>query len=234
MSKRKDGKKEVDGEKVVLEYMQKQNRPYNAKIVSENLHGDVKLAEVTRILEELSQKGDLIEKVNGKQKIYWYNQSKLTDITPEVIRELENKRQELKVTLSTTKEELMVEEKTNKILSSQLSNEELEKQLKQLSEEVSKLEEKYKKFKDQKITIDPKEKAKLLKDNEFFVKEWKKRKRICKDASELLTESSGMKISKLYETLGIETDEQNGFTLDKLIDYQPKRSLEPSRGKSKK
>ena len=228
------GKAKVDSEQIVLEYMKRQNRPYNAKTVSENLHGEVKLAEVTKVLEDLTEKGDIIEKVNGKQKIYWYNQNKLPEISAETTRKLTDQRNELKEKLAEIKEKLTAVEKEHKTMSNTLSNEELQIQLKKLSEEVAQLEEKKKGFTEKKISVDPKEKEQLIKENEMLLKEWRKRKRICKDAAELLTESSGMKLSKFYETLGIETDEQVGVIIDQMVDYSPKRKFVSNSGSTSK
>ena len=134
------------------------------------------------------------------------------------------------------KDKLQTAEKENKNLSNSLTNEELTEQLKKISEEVKQLEEKKKGFTEKKISVDPKEKEKLMKENDMLLKEWRKRKRICKDAAEMLTESSGTKISKFYETLGIETDEQVGVIIDQMVDYQAKRNIstQSSKKKSKK
>ena len=224
MSKKKEPKMSYeDAEVAVKQYMISQNKPYNSKMVCENLHGQVKLNDAIKIMDELSDSGVLISKINGKQKIYWPNQDKVEGFSQDATRDLESKRKDLKSEVDTLKEQHDKVEKENKRLKGQLSNEVIEEQLKKFKAEVSELEKRYNNIKDNKVVIDPKKKDQLLKKATEYQTQWKKRKRLAKDIADMMTEASGMKISKFYEKLGIETDEDVGFTIDKLIDFNTKK-----------
>ncbi|KAL7714532.1 Homologous-pairing protein 2-like protein [Entamoeba marina] len=241
MSKKKDNKKGAkknsndgaDDKTIILKYMVDQNRPYNTKMVFENLHNAVKQADVTRIMEELAETGELVCKVNGKQKIFWANQDNIEGVTPEAGRELQEQINTLKSEYQEIKTTLGLQEKENKSLTNQLSNEELEKQLVILKEEVSKMETKVKQYKDKKVVSDPKLKENLIKKSKEYEAMWRKRKRITKEAADMLTEQSGMKLDKFYEDQGIETDESAGYCLNDLVDYTPKRSVPMKKKKGK-
>ena len=51
--------------------MEKQNRPYNALNVYDNLHGKIKKQAIEAILNELTEEGSLTAKEFGKNKLYF-------------------------------------------------------------------------------------------------------------------------------------------------------------------
>ncbi|KAK6347544.1 hypothetical protein TWF718_005383 [Orbilia javanica] len=51
---------------IILDYLQKQNRPYSATDISANLHNAVTKANAAKLLKELSDNGDLMVCVSGK------------------------------------------------------------------------------------------------------------------------------------------------------------------------
>ena len=52
---------------MILDYLQKQNRPYSATDISANLHNAVTKANAAKLLKELSDNGDLVVCVSGKK-----------------------------------------------------------------------------------------------------------------------------------------------------------------------
>lgn len=83
---------ETEAKNVILEYLQRQNRPYNAKMIFENLHGKdigLKQAVCQRALDMLVSDGEVTEKTFKKQKLYWVNQSKKPDPDAESLRTMD-------------------------------------------------------------------------------------------------------------------------------------------------
>ncbi|RDL31772.1 uncharacterized protein BP5553_09174 [Venustampulla echinocandica] len=87
----KDGKtKPVSGdeaEKLILQYLKEQNRPYSATEVSANLHGKVTKTLADRLLKELEQAGKIMGKATngdkkGSQWVFWYLQDKADQASP--------------------------------------------------------------------------------------------------------------------------------------------------------
>ena len=62
------GKKDevADPEKMILEYMKTQNRPYSANDVFLNLQKKIGKTQVIKLMEEMSKKEKLVEKIYGK------------------------------------------------------------------------------------------------------------------------------------------------------------------------
>ena len=71
------GKDAAEEKATIEDYMKKQNRPYNALNVHDNLRGAIKKAQVMRLLDELVEDKALVMKEYGKQRIYLYNQAHL-------------------------------------------------------------------------------------------------------------------------------------------------------------
>ncbi|EGX46006.1 hypothetical protein AOL_s00110g170 [Orbilia oligospora ATCC 24927] len=51
---------------MILDYLQKQNRPYSATDISANLHNAVTKANAVKLLKELSDNGDLVVCISGR------------------------------------------------------------------------------------------------------------------------------------------------------------------------
>jgi len=63
--------------KIVLNYLIKENRPFSAQDVSNNLGGQIGKSAVATILEQLASDKKIIEKVYNKQKVYMALQVKI-------------------------------------------------------------------------------------------------------------------------------------------------------------
>lgn len=62
------------GKELVKDYMLKQNRPYNAITVGQNLHNEVGKGDVVKFLDALVDDGILMSKDYKKLRYYWPNQ----------------------------------------------------------------------------------------------------------------------------------------------------------------
>tara|TARA_R110002050_G_scaffold105010_1_gene214452 strand:+ start:924 stop:1325 length:402 start_codon:yes stop_codon:yes gene_type:complete len=60
----------------ILQYMQEQNKPFNAATLLPNFNGQVGKAEATRILETLAEEEFLSFKDYKKLRFYFYNQGR--------------------------------------------------------------------------------------------------------------------------------------------------------------
>jgi 26S proteasome regulatory subunit (ATPase 3-interacting protein) len=62
--------KSSGSEKLIIDYLVKQNRPYSAQDLLNNLEGKVGKTELVNKLDELASANKIIEKIYGKQKVY--------------------------------------------------------------------------------------------------------------------------------------------------------------------
>lgn len=83
-----------------------QNRPFNEKMLFENLHGVVGLTQVKKILANLVESKFLVCKENKKQKVFWYNQDLIPDVNKDDLANLDKKEEDLKASIAKEKDEL--------------------------------------------------------------------------------------------------------------------------------
>ncbi|KAJ9467535.1 Homologous-pairing protein 2 [Diplonema papillatum] len=72
-----------EAESRVLELLLRENRPYNAQLVSDNTAGSVKKPTAQKCLEDLVVKGQVKAKDFGKNRVYFPNQDLLPRLTAE-------------------------------------------------------------------------------------------------------------------------------------------------------
>ena len=61
--------------------MQQQNRPRNAQDVSDHFKGVLSKSQAEKHLEALSEAGSVRMKLNGKAKVFWYNQELVPELS---------------------------------------------------------------------------------------------------------------------------------------------------------
>jgi len=213
----KKSKKDGGGDDVftVMSYFEKMNRPYNAQILSDNLQGTIGKTTLNKILQTLTDDGKLTCKEFGKQKLYWRNQELLQVEDKEELSILDKKLENLEEELEKLNEECSKLSSELKTIITLPTNSETEIRIKTLSTENTDLEEKLKLIKGKSIVITPEEKKKAEKDYDSFRLQWKKRKRMCKEIVDQLTEASGKKAKDLIEEVGVTTDEEAGVSLER-------------------
>ena len=85
---------------MILDEIKRQNRPFNHTLLHATLHGSVSKTQCQSIPDTLADKGSLIRKEFGKNKVYWADQEGLEAVPPEQLKQLdkdiEAKKQELK------------------------------------------------------------------------------------------------------------------------------------------
>lgn len=198
--------KDAEAVDFVLNYLNKQNRPYSASDVYNNLHGVVGKSLVQRILQKASEENKIKEKVYGKQKVYVAIQED-EEFSPEDLLSLDKTIEELQKELNKEKG------KTNSLniqlndLNNSMTDEEITEKLKLTLEENQTLRERLKTLtKDVKL-ISKEEQNEIEKSLAYNKQEWKKRKKMFRDVWDIITENMQKNPKELMEELGIETDE---------------------------
>ena len=207
--------------------MRSQNRPFNAVMLHQNLHGEVGKTQCVKILAELAKAKKLVEGVFGKQKIYWINQEGLEEASPEEIKELDQKINEMKEELTETEQEIAKITNENRQLENALTDEDLEKELQNFEAINKKMFEKLENLRNSDIKVDPKQRENSMKQWEnlrvkkfffsicffffytflaFHQKIWRVRKRTCIESLKDIQANVPEKLD--LEELGIETDEE--------------------------
>jgi 26S proteasome regulatory subunit (ATPase 3-interacting protein) len=119
----------AEAKDVVATYLQDQNRPYNDKMIYENLHGTIRKKDATSALKDLTAEGLTEEKVNGKQRIYWPDQARLEVLDPAGLAALDADLVGLADQEKQAKEKLGKRKRQNSELTGLASDDQLDRQI---------------------------------------------------------------------------------------------------------
>lgn len=201
----------------VLKYLQNQNRPFSANDLVSNLK-DYGKSAIQKGLDDLVSKGKVLEKVYGKQKVYCIVQND-QNVDPDKLRDemdqMEKTILNLSETLQSQEQKIKNTEFELKNLANSMTTEEAKKEKEKLEKEVDRLKTKLKALSEVGTPISPEEKSRIEKEHEKYMKEYRKRKRICMEIIDSILEGYPKKKKDLIEELGIETDEEVGCVLGK-------------------
>ncbi|XP_060066340.1 homologous-pairing protein 2 homolog isoform X1 [Ylistrum balloti] len=204
MSKAKD----AQAVKAVLDYLNRQNRPYSAIDIVNNLHKEFGKTAVVKACEGLTEAGKIKEKVYGKQKVYVADQAQFPDVDDGEIKEMDAQISQLSDLTKVRGDEVRRLDSELKSLNNAISTEEAKKQLAELDKECTACKQKLIKLKEGGHTITPEEKDRIYNSRKVFVKEWRKRKRMANDILNAILEGYPKTKKQLYEDIGVETDEE--------------------------
>eukprot|EP01087_Luapelamoeba_hula_P017992 TRINITY_DN5734_c0_g1_i1.p1 TRINITY_DN5734_c0_g1~~TRINITY_DN5734_c0_g1_i1.p1 ORF type:complete len:236 (-),score=48.81 TRINITY_DN5734_c0_g1_i1:74-718(-) len=196
----------------VLAYMKRQNRPYNAQMLFENLHGEVKKTAAGKVLSHLASTGELVEKTAGKQKIYWPRQDELAAADADGLRALSDDIAEMRETIREIKQQNDEAAARNSRLKAQPTNDEAESQIEELAAANAQMEERLARLRSGTKLVSKADKEKSQRDYNLMRKEWTSRKRKCMDIVSAVAEGAGKRNKELMEETGVETDEDAGVS----------------------
>ncbi|XP_033911741.2 homologous-pairing protein 2 homolog [Acipenser ruthenus] len=211
MSKSKD----AGAASIILNYLNVKNRPYSAQDVFGNLqkqHGLGKTA-VVKTMELLAQQGKIREKVYGKQKIYFADQSQFTDVSDTELKSMDGKISELNSQIQGVQQDCRQLDAELRGLNSSMTTKELISEIEELKKECVESKQRLERIKNATNHVTPEEKEKVYKERSQFVREWKKRKRLTNDIMDAVLEGYPKSKKQFLEEVGIETDEDCKVTV---------------------
>ena len=191
--------------------MEKQNRPFSAGEIHNNLQTGFGMSKtlVQKALDTLTAEGTVKEKVYGKSKIFFVDQSKVQIMKEEEIKGMETEIDKYSLQYNEVSKEVKKLESKINVSKKQKSIKEIEEELKSVEKEVTDLTERLKTLKDTAKGIDPQDNQQTKEERKKLVTEWKKRKRLANDALDMILEGYPASKKKLMQEIGIETDEDN-------------------------
>ncbi|KAK3927715.1 Homologous-pairing protein 2-like protein [Frankliniella fusca] len=203
--------------KAVFEYLVGQNRPYSANDVTQNLLNAHSKGAVQKALEQLAAQGRILEKENGKQKVYCALQAEPQGVSKEdMAREL----QELNAAIASATQNLRAVEQQVREAEAELKSllaapttDEAESEVVALEKRVQNLRTKLADLTDTYVKVSPEERKKTDREHETMLREYRNRKRICTDMMGQILESYPKSKKDLIEEIGIVTDEEAGIKL---------------------
>ncbi|ORX85690.1 TBPIP-domain-containing protein [Basidiobolus meristosporus CBS 931.73] len=213
--KKKAKTEKVDNaEEAVLEYLRRNNRPYSATDIFNNLHGAVGKTAVQKILTQLVEKEEITGKAYGKQWVYCISQDKFETPSQEELDEMDKQIEALWQQVAQKKEENKQLASVFSGLNNSLTNSEIEERLGILEAENQKYEERLARLREGGKQISLEDKKKIDTEFENNRKLWRARKRMFNDIFNTITEFMPGKPKDLLEEQGIETDADAGVDIN--------------------
>ncbi|TDH67929.1 hypothetical protein CCR75_004355 [Bremia lactucae] len=201
-----------DAETAVLDYMRKTNRPYSLLNIFENMHKGIAKPTLTRMLDNLVVKQELVSKTYGKATIYYLNQNKLPIPSEEEHKTIEAEIQTLTAECATYEQELKSAKATLAATMAQLSDIDLESALKELEATAATFEAKVASLdKNTCLPVSPGAKNTLKRNFIKYRTAWVARKRIAMDGINQIADGMEKKPKAILELVGVETDEDVGM-----------------------
>lgn len=205
---------EKEAEVVLVEYLNRANRPFSAINVFDNLHGLIGKTVLPRMLDKLAEEGRIVAKTYGKFRLYWASQAQYGEIsTSDVDAEAAAVAavEAHAATVAAKKKELSTRVAT---LSNAMSAAELAKALGDTKSAVSEMRAKLERIKGGGTPlVSPAERAAVKKALDKYVKAWKERKRAVMDAVGMISEGMERKVKDVVDEIGVETDEAHGVNI---------------------
>ncbi|KAK3823625.1 MAG: Tat binding protein 1-interacting protein-domain-containing protein [Linnemannia gamsii] len=194
-------------ERIVLEYMSKQNRPYSVTDIITNLHAAVTKAECQRAVNSLVDKELLISKTFGKQTIYVVRQDTIDTAKPDELAAIDKR-------LVTLREHIAEQKSKQKQLSTELASlnsalttEDIEHKLSMLTTKNEQLKEHLVLLRSGSQLVPVEERQQVTREMETHKKLWIQRRRLFKDMFSTVTENLPGKPKELLEELDISLDD---------------------------
>ncbi|XP_038218646.1 homologous-pairing protein 2 homolog [Zerene cesonia] len=196
----------------VLKYLEDTNRPYSCADVTVNLRGAYTKGVVQKTLDALSEAGKIKCKLYGKQKVYAAIQLEVVDGSCDIedydaqLKTLSHQLEERRNNLKT------VEIRLKNLLTTPTSDA-AKKQIDEINTNVSRIESKLTALRDSVEVVGAQKKRAILNEHEKYLREYRKRKRICSDMIETVLDGYPKSKKNFLEELCVETDEMVNFKL---------------------
>jgi len=193
---------------LVLGYLKEQNRPHNAGNLFLNIQKRVGKTNIERILTSNSKDGDVVEKVNGKQAVYWYKQAEddpnLADNMAKLTKDIQEKKQQAE----SLKDEVAVLERKKARLVAEPVDTVLKTRIAELDASAFDKRNRLATARGMASSITAADKKQIGKNYDTMTKNWRKRKQVVTNVVGMILDGGYPKKKKnLIEDIGIETDE---------------------------
>ncbi|ELU15467.1 hypothetical protein CAPTEDRAFT_203418 [Capitella teleta] len=202
-------------EQSIASYLTKQNRPYSAIDIYNNLHKAFGKTLVVKSLECLASSGKIRSKSYGKQTVFVADQAQFPEVDEDELKCMESKITDLSSKIQSTNEQCRSMESQLRGLNSALTTEQAKERLAEATQECESVGCRLNNIKSNNNSVAPEErmedckihKQKIMENRAKYVKEWRKRKRLGNDILNAILEGYPKSKKELFEDIGIETDE---------------------------
>ena len=191
----------------IVAYLDKSNRPHSEKEVWENMHKPTAMTNMKKVLKALAASGELGILVNGKFTIFWVNQERYTEFTPDKISTLDQEGETLRLQLTELKNESSELSKEINSLKGRPTFDVLRTQLETVTTDLDAAKAKAEQLASgSSKPVDPKARDNLIKRGKEWLKLWKTRKENLSDIIDQMSDGTGKKPKKLAQDMDLDMD----------------------------
>eukprot|EP00667_Euglena_gracilis_P015737 EG_transcript_16379 len=205
--------KATDVDKWILDFLNTRNRPYSPINLVDSSAGAIKKATAEKALAALHAAGKITCKDLKKQKVYMARQEDFEVPDADEVARMETGIKSLTEEVAMLERETKALASTLQQLQTQMSDEDLAKDIRAKSQAAAEMEAKLQSLRQGTVLVDEARKAKAVAQYEHYRAAWRTRKRMAKDIIDAVC-GDAKRPKDLMEELGIETDEQLQVTLE--------------------
>ncbi|KAF9206515.1 hypothetical protein BGZ59_011624 [Podila verticillata] len=194
-------------EKLVLDYLIKQNRPYSITDIVSNLHNEVSKTDCQKVVNSLVENDLVTSKLYGKQSIYVVRQDTIDTASPEQLAVVDREIAELQNKIGDRKTHNKQLSSELNLLSSTMTTEQITEKLNTLAAKNEKASQNLELLRSGSKLVTPEAKQKVVKEMEYHRKLWRDRRRVFKEMFQQVTDNMPGKPKDLLEELDIEMND---------------------------
>ncbi|KAG0213709.1 hypothetical protein BGX28_003653 [Mortierella sp. GBA30] len=176
-------------EKLVLDYLIKQNRPFSVSDIVANLHAAVSKTECQRAVNALVDRDLVTTKLYGKQAIYVVRQDTIETASSEELAALDKEITQLQTQIAEYKSRNRQLSSQYSVLNSALTTDQIAARLEQMTSKNQQSQEHLTMLRAGTQLVTAEEKRQVVKDMEYHRKLWTGRRRLFKDMFAAVTEN---------------------------------------------
>lgn len=191
--------------KAVKEYLKKTNRPYSLNDIINNLQGKYTKVTVMKALDTLVTDNIICERLNKKQKIYFYDQGNIK-VDNEKLKEMDILIDQLNTKVNKLKDSVGTKESKKKSLKEHIPIKDVENKLTKIRNGIAQSKVKITSLRERCKNANPEEQTKVKKAHKTLSTEWRKRKRLASEAIDSILETSSKPKKAFLEEIGVEID----------------------------
>ena len=200
----------LDGEEqLILNYLKKQNRPYSAIDVFNNLHGEVGKTSCVRILTNLAERGLIHQKTYGKQSVYVVKQTELGAPTPAELAALDSQIENINSEINGRTSSIQAYKSKLASITSYPPTDSLRESIIALQNRIEEKKVKLETLSKGGVQVNSDERIKVIKQGQILSKQVQSRKRLCMDIVNGILDGAGESMGKksakeMMEEMGCE------------------------------
>lgn len=183
-------------EQAIYDYLIKQNRPYSAIDIFNNLHGSVGKTACVKLLISLSERNLIHQKVYGKQSVFVARQDTGDIPSPEELASMDTQIEAAKRELDSENQRIEDLQSQLHTLTTTMTTEKLKEAIVKINVELKEKQARLEGLRTNGQKVDPTDRERVAKETDQLIKLLSKRRRLCMDIVGGILEGAGEALGK--------------------------------------